>query len=148
LLFDLVIIACGQRKIWAANPRLGPVEARKAYVGGYFLQNRAFAQRRGKRWLILSAKYGLLDPNTKIEDYDVTFKRAGGNPIQPERVREQVLTGQPIRIHDGWKVAVLGGREYQAVARHALSELSIVLKCASRAYLAERGVWSLPAGLP
>jgi len=140
--FDLIIIACGQRKIWADAPWLGVVEAGKVYTGGYFLQNKAFAEREGERWLILSAKYGLLEPRDKIEDYDVTFKRPDSNPIGRDRVREQVLAGRPIRIRKGWKVAVLGGREYQAVARHALAGLDVVVKCASRAYLAERGAWS------
>ena len=63
--FDLVIIACGQRKIWADAPWLGVVEAGKVYTGGYFLQNKAFAEREGERWLTLSAKYGLQSPVTR-----------------------------------------------------------------------------------
>ena len=65
----LAIVQCGQKKIWDRNPGAGPTAAKDAYVSPYFRKNRAYAERFADQWMILSAKYGFLDPDTKIRNY-------------------------------------------------------------------------------
>ena len=72
----LVIVPCGQRKIWDSQPNHGPAEACEAYTGAYFTVNKHYAKHFGEAWVILSAKYGLVPPTFRIPGpYNVTFKK-------------------------------------------------------------------------
>jgi hypothetical protein len=72
----LVIIPCGQSKVWDDQPERGPVKARDAYTGPPFKVNRDYAEAFASRWVILSAKYGFISPDFLIPGpYNVTFKK-------------------------------------------------------------------------
>lgn len=115
----LVIVPCGQAKIWAKDPMAGPVEARDAYVGGPFKVNRAYAERFADRWLILSAKYGLISPDFMIDEpYNITFKDPRTGPVDIATLREQVEAQRLTRFDP---IIVLGGMEYQMAARAAFT---------------------------
>ncbi|MFD1732154.1 DUF6884 domain-containing protein [Deinococcus malanensis] len=58
----LVIVPCGASKIWAKQPDAGAVQAQDAYTGPPFVLHRQYAERFGDQWVILSAKYGFLQP--------------------------------------------------------------------------------------
>lgn len=45
------------------------------YTGELFKLQRQYAELAGHRWWILSAKYGVLEPNEIIEPYDVTRRQ-------------------------------------------------------------------------
>lgn len=62
----LVLVGCGDAK--ADEPR----KAKNLYTSNYFGLKRRYAEEHGDEWAILSAKYGLLDPEAEIEPYDVT----------------------------------------------------------------------------
>jgi hypothetical protein len=62
----LVIVPCGQRKVWDDDPQQGKVPAREAYTGAPFKVNRPYAERRGDRRVILSAKYGFIPPDFEL----------------------------------------------------------------------------------
>jgi Family of unknown function (DUF6884) len=108
-----VIIPCGK-----AKRRTGwPWPAREAYVGSPFKVNRGYAEAVAPgRWLILSAKYGLLDPDQLIDDYDVSFNRPASGPIETgalaAQARARGLAGP---------VVGLGGMAYVSALRSALS---------------------------
>jgi hypothetical protein len=115
----LVIVPCGQAKIWGKDPMAGPVEARDAYIGGPFKVNRAYAERFADCWLILSAKYGLISPDFMIaESYNVTFKDPRTGPVDIATLREQVEAQRLSRFDP---IIVLGGMEYQMAARAAFT---------------------------
>jgi hypothetical protein len=106
----LVVVPCGKSKIWKHHPEAGPVLAALAYVGPLFKVNREFAERHGDRWVILSAKYGFIDPDFVIpKNYDVTFKNPATGPIDVARLKEQVKE-KGLDIYT--QVIALGGREY------------------------------------
>ncbi len=64
----IVLIACGARK------RSQPSKARDLYVSPLFQKNLRYAERLAPdRIYILSAKYGLLDPDDEVEPYDLTL---------------------------------------------------------------------------
>jgi hypothetical protein len=91
------------------NPDLGAVKAAQAYTSSYFQKNMAYAKRFGDRWMILSAKYGFLDPDELINDYNVTFKKRKTNPISIAKLQEQVADKQLAKYDEA---IVLGGEEY------------------------------------
>ena len=110
----LVIVPCGQKKIWASNPRAGPTAAKNAYAGTPFGINRKYAEKFGDLWLILSAKYGFIEPTFQIPGpYNVTFKTKSTGPISTNQLHEQVRRQQLDRFS---VVIALGGKEY----RHAI----------------------------
>src|SRR6266545_5877788 len=87
----LVVVPCSQRKVWDQHPEHGTAAACDAYTGPPFMLNRAYAERFGDHWLILSAKYGFIAPDFPIPGpYDVTFKRHQTNPIHLNALRQQV----------------------------------------------------------
>lgn len=115
----LVIVPCGQGKVWDRNPRLGPTAARDAYTGAPFKVNREFAERFGDRWVVLSAKYGFVSPDFLIPGpYNVTFKRRSTNPVEVLVLRRQIAE----QGLDRFDAAIgLGGKEYQEATRQAFS---------------------------
>lgn len=106
----LVIVPCGKKKIWNVNPEAGPCEARDAYRGPLFKVCREYAEKFADRWVILSAKYGFVDPDFIIpENYDVTFKDPKTNPVKVEQLRKQA---EKMGLNEYDKIVVLGGKEY------------------------------------
>ena len=63
---DLLVIApCSQGKVWDKSPDHGPTPARDAYTGSPFKVNRQYAEHFGAEWIILSAKYGFIGPDSE-----------------------------------------------------------------------------------
>ena len=58
----------------AKAKRAHPAPAQDLYVSPLFQKSAALARRTCGRWYILSAKHGLLAPDTLIEPYDVTLE--------------------------------------------------------------------------
>jgi len=113
----LVIVACGRAKTWGRDRRAGPTLARDAYVSPYFRDNRRYAEAFGDRWLILSAKYGFIEPEFVIPGpYEVTFKRLATKPISAEHLAAQARAKR-LSAYD--LVEVLGGAEYVERVRAA-----------------------------
>lgn len=54
-----------------------PAQARDLYTSPLFLGRRRDVERSCDRWFVLSAKHGLVAPDTVLEPYDQTLKRAG-----------------------------------------------------------------------
>jgi hypothetical protein len=108
----LVIVPCGQRKIWDGDPRRGPTPAGEVYTGAPFKINRAYADRFASRWVILSAQYGFIAPEFMIPGpYNVTFKRRDTNPISVAELMEQI---EQQRLQDFPSIIGLGGKDYRA----------------------------------
>ncbi len=119
----LVVVPCGKRKIWDRSPAIGPVHARDAYIGAPFKVNRKYAKRFAERWVILSAKYGFIDPDFVIPgNYNVTFKDPRTNPVSISRLVEQI---REKGLYGYDKVVVLGGRDYVDVVRRAFSKFKV-----------------------
>lgn len=115
----LVVIPCGKRKVWDARPDQGPTPAGEAYGGPPFVVNRQYAEDFGERWVILSAKYGFVRPDTLIENYDCTFKNPSPQLVDDITLAAQVRDLELCRFRD---VVVLGGTAYQERARLAFQQ--------------------------
>lgn len=106
----LVIVPCGKSKIWKKHPKIKNVEASKAYTGSPFKVNKAFAEKFSDKWIILSAKYGFIEPNFIIEeDYNVTFNNPKTKPIKTPELKKQF---QKMGLDRYDMVIVLGGTNY------------------------------------
>ena len=122
----LVVVPCGKRKIWDRYPSAGPTKAQDVYIGAPFKVNREYAEKYSNRWVILSAKYGFIDPGFVISrDYDVTFKDASTNPISERALKEQIKRKA---LHSFDTVVVLGGRDYADVVYNAFGGLKVRVK--------------------
>ena len=113
----LVVVPCGQKKIWDKSPSAGPTEAKNSYLGSPFVVNRSFAEHFGEAYVILSAKHGFIEPDFKVPGpYNVTFKRKTSGPVSVETLREQVRDHDLDRFEH---VIGLGGKEYRAAIEAA-----------------------------
>jgi hypothetical protein len=109
----LVVVPCGKAKVWDREPRRGATPARDAYTGGLFRAHRAYAERIGERWVVLSAKYGLIDPDWLIPGpYDVTFNNLRTRPVGADRLRCQAAE---LGLDRFPTVVGLGGAVYRAI---------------------------------
>ncbi|GAA0469342.1 hypothetical protein Aca07nite_28010 [Actinoplanes capillaceus] len=134
IVFGIASTPCGFPHVAAqesANPRASgcggakldrPAPAGRMYVGSYHAACRRAAAAIGGRLLILSARYGLIAPDTWIEPYEL---RMG----QPGAVTMPMLRAQARRlgIDTAGTVTVLAGRDYadpvSAVWPHAARPL-------------------------
>lgn len=117
---ELVVVSCGAKKIWDKEPGEGPTKAMNAYQGPFFKLNREYAEVFSDRWVILSAKYGFIDPDFVIkENYNVTFKSPSSRPVDIKHLRKQVHK-KGLDSFD--KVFVLGGSEYANLVELAFTD--------------------------
>ncbi len=122
----LVIIPCGQAKVWDDDPQRGPTPARDAYTGAPFKVNRSYADRHGGRWVILSAKYGFVTPDSLLPGpYNVTFKKRSTNPVEVATLTMQI---RELGLHNCERVVALGGKEYRAAVGAAFVPFDTVVE--------------------
>lgn len=65
----IALVACVKKKGTISAP------AQDLYISPLFRKSRAYALAHSERWYILSAKYGLLEPETIIAPYEMTLKK-------------------------------------------------------------------------
>jgi hypothetical protein len=73
----IALVACVSKKASA------PMPARDMYTSDWFRKASAYAARVTDDWYILSAKYGLIAPDTVIEPYDETLNRTLRSVLLP-----------------------------------------------------------------
>ena len=109
-----VYVGCGTSK----RPGLRP--AADKYDSTYFALKRAYAETHDD-WYILSAKYGLIKPETLIDDYDVSV----GDGIFPGQWHDRVrasINCHPDRVATDC-IEVLAGKRYVEPIRDLLDGL-------------------------
>ncbi len=122
----LVIIPCGQSKIWDKYPLSGPTRAGECYTGAPFKVNKEYAKIYGDSWVILSAKYGVIKPNFIIpESYNVNFKKRATNPISLGQLKKQVAE---MGLADYEVIIGLGGKEYRYMIERVFADTNATTK--------------------
>jgi hypothetical protein len=101
----VVLVACAGTKV----PR--PAPAKDLYVSALFLKSRAFAERVGGRWFILSAKHGLLGPEELVAPYDVTLKDL--TRAERRAWAARVFGRLRAELHGGEHLVFLAGTTYR-----------------------------------
>jgi cytoplasmic iron level regulating protein YaaA (DUF328/UPF0246 family) len=101
----IALVACVSKK----NKR--PMQARDLYISDWFKKASAYAEKVSDEWFILSAKYGLIDPNVIIEPYNVTLNKI---PIS-ERRTWSIRVMQDLRpiLKKGDHIVILAGQKYR-----------------------------------
>jgi hypothetical protein len=87
--------------------------ARELYCSPLFRAARAYVEQKygPDRWLILSARYGLLEPDRVIEPYDVTLHRFSA--VQRRVWAERVASALSARIPESTPLCLYAGRVYR-----------------------------------
>jgi hypothetical protein len=117
----LVIVPCSRVKIWRQNFLAGATPAKDAYVSPVFKLHRRYAEALGGEWRILSAWYGFLHPDQRIEDYDAKFRNSDMHPANWWRF--EGLFRQARELPRCEQVILLGGELYRQIMKKALSGL-------------------------
>jgi hypothetical protein len=101
----IALVACVSKK------RTRPSSAQDLYISDWFRKASTYARRVASEWYILSAKYGLVSPDTTIEPYDETLNRmpAAARRAWARRVLKEL--GQVLRPGD--HVVILAGMRYR-----------------------------------
>lgn len=98
------LVSCAAKKQDGRHP------AREIYVSALFSKSVRYIEQNVDDWYILSAKFGLLNPSTVIEKYDVTLNRM---PIAKRRMwAEQVFSDLIQLVEPGDNVIILAGQNY------------------------------------
>jgi len=114
----LFIVSCTKSKIWDNGESRKLVPAKEAYTG--FTMRVWLMLDESKRfpWVIFSSKYGFIDPNQPIENYNIHFVKNRDKAVSEEALKEQIkhnefkYRGSKFRISDFDKVYFIGSREY------------------------------------
>ncbi len=101
----IYLVSCVARKKGHA------VRAKELYESPWFKKARAYVEARGGRWFILSAQYGLLDPESIVDPYEKTLNQMG---VRERREwARQVLGHLREAIKPDDHVVVLAGGNYR-----------------------------------
>ena len=120
----LGIVSCSKEKIWDIKPDIGAVSAQYAYRSAFFELAKRYVQLRCKKWLILSAKYGLMTPEFQIpQTYDLSFNRAEDSCIPMEKLRNQAK-----KYHSSPTVLVLCPSLYGAKLEEAFAGSDVEIR--------------------
>lgn len=147
----LIIISCGKGKIWDRQPDHGECPAHDAYVGPFFTVNRRYAEHFAPSdWMILSARFGLLLPDTPIPPYNVSFKEPSPDVIGPDQLRVGAIQ---LKVPEYDEIEVLAGMEYVERLLVALRGFDVTLilpyaSCGGNGEMMGRATAAVAAGLP
>lgn len=100
---DLILIGCVKKKLAT------PAAAKDLYTSPLFRRGRAYAERSGVPWFILSAEHGLVRPDQEMAPYDLRlsatskgYRRAWGLAVVSDlETAVGGLRGKTIEIHAG-----------------------------------------------
>mgnify|MGYP003651672992 CR=1 FL=1 len=98
----VVLVACCGQKLDA------PAPAKDLYRSRLFRLCRNYAELTADKWLILSAKHGVIDPDAVIEPYDQTLSKFP----KVERVKWDSLVSHQLSEFMGDEIVSLAGNDY------------------------------------
>ena len=115
----LFLVSCVKTKL----PQ--PAKARDLYVSDWFRKARAFVEREGGEWRILSAKCGLVDPEEVIPPYEktLTTMRAAERRTWAAKVLEAL---EPC-LADADTVVFFAGERYREFLEPSLRRRGVAL---------------------
>jgi hypothetical protein len=88
-----------------------PAKAKDLYASTWFTKARAYVESYGDPWFILSAEYGLVDPETVIAPYEKTLNTMGVHERRQWAAR--VIDQFAARLPDCEKIVILAGARYR-----------------------------------
>lgn len=116
---EIIVVPCTQEKVWDASPDSGPVPAKDAYAKDAFRQWRRYAEGSGKRWFVLSTKFGLIQPDQPITRYNVPVSSAVRDLALRDRLKRQ---GREFGLEQADKVILLDWEKFEPLVRAAVGD--------------------------
>lgn len=103
----IALVSCVKQKV------SGPCPAKDLYISPLFRYMRAYAVQQADRWFILSAEYGLVDPERQLVRYEQTLSgvSAAARRAWAHRVYEQMKDADLLRR--GISFLWLAGKTYK-----------------------------------
>lgn len=101
--------------VGCVKSKLGqPAPARELYISPLFQGRRRYVEQSCDRWFVLSAKHGLVDPDTLLEPYDETLESASRS--QRQQWSEAVIRDLALELgaFRGITFEMHAGNEYRA----------------------------------
>lgn len=116
----IFLISCVSKKQATTAP------AAEFYVSDWFKKAKAFAEGHADAWYILSAKYGLVDPNDALEPYEQTLNTM----YKKERLHwsKQALNSIVNKTTSGDHIVFLAGIRYREFLAEELSRLGYTIE--------------------
>jgi len=114
----LVIVPCSKSKIWSKRPHPKKVPAKDAYISPYFKLCKLYAEKFSDKWVIFSGKYGIINPNTPIENYNKRLVHKKIDKKFYHRIKKQLE--ELLAEYD--IVVSLCGRDYFRVVEKAIGD--------------------------
>ena len=111
----IAIIGCSKLKL------KGSTKAKDLYQGQLFKKARKYCENRQLPYYILSARYGILDPESHIDYYDTTIKDLTKLQLT-ELVGRVRIALSKLEVSE---VVLLAGENYYKVIEEAAPELTI-----------------------
>ena len=116
---SLCLVSCVGRK------RSSPAPASDLYTSPWFRKARAYAERVGWPWFVLSAKHGLVQPDEMIAPYDLTLNTM---PVADRRRwAAKVLTQLEPHLDGVESVVFLAGQRYREFLTPSLRSRGLVV---------------------
>lgn len=118
----LIITSCSKKK----NEIKTILKASERYIGQMFKATKKFAETNQYDLLIISAKYGLLKPESKIDNYNKRIQnktqaidlRAGVNPKLQEIIEREKYA----------RIIIIMGKMYRFIIENLIDERFIILQ--------------------
>jgi hypothetical protein len=115
----ICLVGCGSAKLER------PARAKDLYTGSLFVAARAYAEQCDD-WRILSARYGLLNPDAKVAPYNM---RLPSRELERRQWGLIAATGLGHEMRGiGYEVVVLAGDDYAEPVCRVLEERRIVCR--------------------
>lgn len=114
------LVACSAKKLSGVYP------AKKLYISDLFKKSVAYAEALGGEWLILSAMYGVIEPDDQLAAYNKTLN--GMSKAQRARWARAVMIDLSLRIKKGDRVVILAGKRYREDLVPALERLGAAVE--------------------
>ena len=116
----IALVACVSKKA------AGPMPAHDLYTSDWFGKAATYARQFADEWYILSAKYGLVAPDTVIAPYDQTLTKM---PAAERRAwAGRVLDGLSEVVMPGDRVVILAGEAYRSNLVGPLHEMGYTVE--------------------
>jgi hypothetical protein len=114
------LLSCVKKK------RLVPTPAKDLYTSDWFTKARHFVDLKGCLWFILSAEYGLVDPDQIIAPYEKTLKSM---PVGERRQwAQKVIRQMDEKIPSPSCVVFLAGKRYREFLLNHLRSNNIAVE--------------------
>lgn len=109
--FRVGLVGCASQKLQR------PAPARELYCSQLFRKAAAYVEQTCDRWYILSAKHGLVHPDTILEPYNMKLGTKSGPPIYPWADMVRAHLAEELDGVENAQLVVLAGEQYRIILR-------------------------------